>query len=61
MNEWNKPCYYWLFDYYVGMFDEMILKMILLGYNEFIIHCTSNYHNTGRKKSYKVYFGILFY
>ena len=32
-----------------------------LGYNESIIHCTSNHRNTCRKLSHKAYFGIWFY
>ena len=38
-------------EYYVDMLDKMILKRILV-YNESILHCTSNHHNTGRKQSY---------
>ena len=42
----------------MDMLDEMILKGFL-GYNKSIIHCTSNYHNIGRKLSYKAYFGLI--
>ena len=47
----------------MDILDEMILWKGFLGYNESIInyiHCTSNHHKTGRKQSYKAYFGVLF-
>ena len=46
---------------YMDMLDEMILKRIFWVQRVNNTLHTSNHHKTGRKQSYKAYFGVLFY